>query len=120
MRSTVKKNPETYKTIKVPMWVYANAKEAELAILRRGFSRLPHSVLQPKSCPICKSALNQNQPDDENLKFYLTCLHCGYTQPKFEGGTEGIALGTTIGMGLVHLLHTLFSAGKPQTEVGTG
>ncbi|MDW8141192.1 MAG: hypothetical protein RMJ90_02775 [Candidatus Bipolaricaulota bacterium] len=120
MRSPTKKDLETYKTIPVPMWVYANAKEAELAILRKGFDRLPQTVLQPKSCPICKSELTQAQTDDENPKSYLTCLHCGYTQPKFEGSTEGIALGTTIGMGLVHLLNTLFGSGTQPTEVGPG
>lgn len=114
------KDPEAYKTIKVPAWVYINAKEAELALMRKGVSRLPDSVLQPTRCPICKSPLNLRKMDDTE-KTYLQCPNCGYTQPKFEGSMEGVALGTAIGMGLVHLLNTLFSNGQQaKPEVGTG
>lgn len=118
------KDPEAYKTIKVPAWVYINAKEAELALMRKGVGRLPDSVLQPTKCPICKSGLDIRKIDDSSEKTYLYCPNCGYTQPKFEGSMEGIALGTAIGMGLVHLLNTLFGNGRQaqptQPEVGTG
>lgn len=116
----INKDLEAYKTIKVPVWVYENAKEAELALMRKGLGRLPETVLQPTQCPICKSELNLTKLD--GTKTYLICLHCGYTQPRFVGGTEGqIALGTAIGMGLVHLLNTLFSNGRQvKPEVGTG
>lgn len=113
-------DPEAYKTIKVPAWVYINAKEAELALMRKGVSRLPNSVLQPTKCPICKADLNVRKIDDTG-KEYLHCPNCGYTQPKFEGSMEGVALGTAIGMGLVHLLNTLFGNGhQTKPEVGTG
>lgn len=117
----INKDLEAYKTIKVPVWVYENAKEAELALMRKGVGRLPNSVLNPTQCPICKSELSLKQSDDSGEKTYLMCLHCGYTQPKFEGSMEGIALGTAIGMGLVHLLNTLFSNGRQaKPEAGTG
>ncbi len=117
----INKDPEAYKTIKVPAWVYINAKEAELALMRKGVGRLPDSVLQPTKCPICKDALNLRKIDDTGGKAYLHCPNCGYTQPKFEGSMEGVALGTAIGMGLVHLLNTLFSNGRQaKPEVGPG
>ncbi len=116
----INRDPEAYKTIKVPAWVYINAKEAELALMRKGVGRLPDSVLQPTKCPICKDDLNLRRMDDTG-KAYLHCPNCGYTQPKFEGSMEGVALGTAIGMGLVHLLNTLFSNGRQaKPEVGPG
>jgi len=115
------KDPEAYKTIKVPAWVYINAKEAELALMRKGVGRLPESVLNPTKCPICKNELNTMKIEESGGKTYLLCPNCGYTQPKFEGTMEGIALGTAIGMGLVHLLNTLFGNGRQaQPEAGTG
>ncbi|GEM_PF-1057729 len=102
------KDLEAYKTIKVPVWVYENAKEVELALLRKGFERLPTEVLQPRECPICTSKLRTIKAQKNE---YLHCDHCGYTQQLFELGAkpgEGVMLGTAIGMGLVYLLNRLF------------
>jgi len=101
---------EAYKTIKVPLWVYQNAKEVELALSRKGLEHLPEEVLQPQKCPICKSDLQEFQAKYE----YIRCVHCGYTQQRFEAAGpagEGIVLGTAIGMGLVYLLNALFRSG---------
>lgn len=98
---------EAYKTIKVPLWVYENAKEVELTLLRKGFSHIPAEVLQPQSCPICNSELQSTRGRNE----YLHCNHCGYTQQLFEpakGAPEGVMLGTAIGMGLVYFLNRLY------------
>jgi len=100
---------EAYKTIKVPLWVYQNAKEVELALLRKGFSQIPPEVLQPRNCPICNSELQLTKAKGRNE--YLQCDHCGYTQQLFEprkGAGEGVMLGTAIGMGLVYFLNRLY------------
>lgn len=100
------KRLEAYKTIKVPVWVYENAKEVELALLRKGFERVPMEVLQPRHCPICNSELRVIKSEKND---YLHCDHCGYTQQLFTStGSEGVVLGTAIGMGLVYLLNRLF------------
>lgn len=102
------KDVEAYKTIKVPLWVYENAKEVELTLLRKGFAQLPLEVLQPQRCPICNSKLGVIKTARNE---YLHCDHCGYTQQLFEprGGTaEGVMLGTAIGMGLVYFINRLF------------
>ncbi len=101
------KNVETYKTIKVPLWVYENAKEVELTLLRKGYSDLPAEVLQPRHCPICNFELQVITGRNQ----YLHCNHCGYTQQLFEpsrGAAEGVVLGTAIGMGLVYFINQLF------------
>jgi hypothetical protein len=100
------KNVEAYKTIKVPLWVYENAKEVELTLLRKGFSHLPADVLQPQRCPICNFELQVIKGRNE----YLHCDHCGYTQQLFQpsGAAEGVVLGTAIGMGLVYFINQLF------------
>jgi len=120
------KDLETYKTIKVPLWVYANAKEAELVILRKGLERLPWEILDPQNCPLCKNELHahpqEGQKEQEELKHdYLRCGHCGYIQPRFGGAGEP-SLGEAIGIGLVYLLNKLFSNGgsSAQREMGTG
>ena len=119
------KDIEAYKTIKVPLWVYANAKEAELMLLRKGLERLPE-ILEPQHCPLCKSELyphpEEDQKEQEGLKYdYLRCSHCGYTQRRFEEAGEP-SLGEAIGIGLVYLLNKLFSNGgsSAQREMGTG
>ncbi len=93
-----------YKTIKVPKWVYENAKEAELTLMRKGFGNLPTKVLSPKECPICSSTLQAGEEDDE----YVRCKRCGYTQQKFDPKVNGIVLGTAVGVGLIYLLNILF------------
>lgn len=101
------KNVEAYKTIKVPLWVYENAKEVELALLKKGLEHVPPEVLQPQCCPICNSELEVFQAKNE----YARCSHCGYTQQRFgtgEKSPEGVMLGTAIGMGLVYFLNRLF------------
>lgn len=103
---------EAYKTIKVPLWVYQNAKQVELALSRKGLEHLPEVVLQPEKCPICKSDLQAFQTEQTKYE-YMRCSHCGYTQQQFEiaGVGESIPLGTAIGMGLVYLLNALFRNG---------
>lgn len=104
---------EAYKTIKVPLWVYQNAKEVELALSKKGLERIPPQVLEPQSCPICKSDLEPFKTEKENE--YLRCPHCGYTQQRFESKewvSKEIVLGTAIGMGLVYFLNALFGDGK--------
>ena len=101
------KDVEAYKTIKVPLWVYENAKEVELTLLRKGFAHLPPEVLQPQRCPICNCKLGVIKARNE----YLHCDHCGYTQQLFKpssGAGEGVMLGTAIGMGLVYFINQLF------------
>lgn len=98
---------EAYKTIKVPLWVYQNAKEVELTLLRKGLAHVPQEVLQPRHCPICNSDLQVLKGRNE----YLHCTHCGYTQQLFEpekGAAEGVMLGTAIGMGLVYFINRLY------------
>jgi hypothetical protein len=120
------KDVEAYKTIKVPLWVYANAKEAELVLLRKGLERLPGVILEPQYCPLCKSTLEpfpegQTQIEIQDLKHnYLRCSHCGYTQPRFVQAGEP-SLGEAIGIGLVYLLNELFRNGgsSAQREMGT-
>ncbi len=120
------KDIEAYKTIKVPLWVYANAKEAELVLLRKGLELLPGAILEPRICPLCKSTLETFPPDaeieDQNLKHnYMRCSHCGYTQPRFALAGEP-SLGEAIGIGLVYLLNELFRNGESsaQREMGAG
>jgi len=106
---------EAYKTIKVPLWVYENAKEVELTLLRKGFEQIPLEVLQPQSCPICNSELEVIKARNE----YLHCGHCGYTQQLFEpksGAAEGVVLGTAIGMGLVYFINRLFRRTNGEQE----
>lgn len=95
---------ETYKTIKVPKWVYENAKEVELLLMRKGVENLPAKVLSPQECPICSSTMESDQGDDG----YVRCERCGYTQQKFDAKVNGIVLGTAIGMGLIYLLNIMF------------
>lgn len=101
---------EAPKTIKVPLWVYQNAKEVELALIRKGLEHLPPEVLQPEQCPICKLDLQAFEMKETK---YVRCANCGYTQQKFEvaGVGESVPLGTAIGMGLVYLLNALFRNG---------
>ncbi len=99
-------NLEAYKNIKVPFWVYQNAKEVELALMRKGIQVVPHEVLQPEHCPICRSAFETVESEKNT---YLKCTHCGYTQQQFAPSrNEGIMMGTAIGMGLIYLLSALF------------
>ncbi len=102
---------ETYKTIKVPLWVYKNAKEVELALMKKGLGRIPAEVLQPSTCPICKSGLEPMQATEKETEF-LRCTHCGYTQQRFgDGGrTSEFVMGTAIGMGLIYFLNALFGS----------
>lgn len=93
-----------YKTIKVPQWVYENAKEVELTLMRKGFGNLPTKVLNPRECPICSSTLEPSEEDDE----YVRCKRCGYTQQKFDPKVNGVVLGTAVGVGLIYLLNILF------------
>lgn len=95
---------DNYKTIKVPQWVYENAKEVELMLMRKGYENLPSKVLSPRECPICSSTLESLEEDDQ----YVRCERCGYTQQKFDPKVNGIVMGTAIGMGLIYLLNTLF------------
>jgi len=102
------KDVEAYKTIKVPLWVYENAKEAELALIKKGVGQIPGDVREPQTCPICKSGL-EPFVTEKRAHEYLRCPHCGYTQQRFTDRTgEGIVLGTAIGMGLVYFLNGLF------------
>jgi hypothetical protein len=102
---------ESYKTIKVPLWVYQNAKEVELALSKKGLEYVPQEVLQPRRCPICRSDM---EPFETKAKYeYVKCVHCGHTQQLFETKAGGVALGTAIGMGLVYLLNALFGNGRP-------
>lgn len=100
------KDIEAYKTIKVPLWVYENAKQVELTLIRKGIEHIPSEVLQPDQCPICRSELRPLQTQESKYE-YVQCVHCGYTQQRFEPTVEGVMLGTAIGMGLVYLLNAL-------------
>ena len=106
------KDVEAYKTIKVPLWVYENAKEVELALMKKGFAKIPVEVLEPQSCPICKAKLEGFKTEKENQ--YLRCTHCGYTQQRFADQEQfgGVMLGTAIGMGLIYFLNALFANGR--------
>ena len=108
--NTLAKDVEAYKTIKVPLWVYENAKEVELALMKKGFAKIPVEVLEPQSCPICKAKLEPFKTEKENE--YVRCTHCGYTQQRFAGQEqfEGVMLGTAIGMGLIYFLNGLFGS----------
>ncbi len=109
------KDVEAYKTIKVPLWVYENAKEAELALIKKGVTQVPGDVRDPQTCPICKSGLDPFVTE-KRAHEYLRCPHCGYTQQRFtDRAGEGIVLGTAIGMGLVYFLHGLFK-GSPSDD----
>jgi hypothetical protein len=111
--ATATKNVESYKTIKVPLWVYENAKEVELALIKKGAEQIPLDVLEPRSCPICKSKLEPFKTGKKDTEF-LRCGHCGYTQQRFsrERLFEGVVLGTAIGMGLVYFLNALFGGAE--------
>lgn len=112
------KDVEAYKTIKVPLWVYENAREVELALIRKGIAQLPLTVLEPKRCPICKSELEPFTAGKRENE-YLRCDHCGYTQQRFaseEQSYEGVVLGTAIGVGVVYLLNALFGNGREREE----
>ncbi len=113
--STKERDIEAYKTIKVPLWVYENAKEIELALSRKGFEAIPSDVLEPAHCPICKSPL---QMFTASKAQYVRCTHCGYTQQRFTSseGLEGGVLGTAIGMSLVYFINALF---KKQSAVAS-
>jgi hypothetical protein len=111
--ATIAKDVEAYKTIKVPLWVYENAKEVELALMKKGLSEIPLEVLEPQSCPICKAKLEPFKTEKENE--YVRCTHCGYTQQRFtspERYVEGVMLGTAIGVGLIYFLNALFGNGN--------
>lgn len=110
--SAMLKDVEAYKTIKVPLWVYENAKEVELALIKKGIEQIPVEVLEPQRCPICKSELEPFKTEKRENE-YLRCIHCGYTQQRFtptERSRE-IVLGTAIGMGLIYFLNGLFRSG---------
>ena len=104
------KDVEAYKTIKVPLWVYENAKEVELALIKKGVGQIPGDVREPHACPICRSDLETFVTEKRSHE-YLRCPHCGYTQQRFtDRSGEGIVLGTAIGMGLVYFLNGLFGS----------
>ncbi|MBI1730606.1 hypothetical protein HY229_06925 [Candidatus Acetothermia bacterium] len=100
---------ESYKTIKVPLWVYKNAKEVELALMKKGLEHIPAEVLMPSTCPICKSALKPMQAKEDETEF-LRCVHCGYTQQRFGEQAGEFVMGTAIGMGLIYFLNALFGS----------
>jgi Zn ribbon nucleic-acid-binding protein len=100
---------ESYKTIKVPLWVYKNAKEVELALMKKGLEHIPVEILIPSTCPICKSALKSVQAEAKETEF-LRCVHCGYTQQRFGEQVGEFVMGTAIGMGLVYFLNALFDS----------
>lgn len=106
MMKTATRNVEAYKTIKVPLWVYENAKEIELALSRKGIEAIPSDVLQPEHCPICRSGLQAFKAKNE----YVRCTHCGYTQQRINAPADlaGGVLGTAIGMGLVYFINALY------------
>ena len=110
------KDVEAYKTIKVPLWVYENAKEAELALIKKGVGQIPGDVREPHACPICKSGL-EPFVTEKRAHEYLRCPHCGYTQQRFTAAAgEGIVLGTAIGMGLVYFLNGLFKGSSSRVD----
>jgi len=109
---------EAYKTIKVPLWVYKNAKEVELALMKKGLEGLPLEVLQPNTCPICRTVLDPFQGEKKETE-YLRCKHCGFTQQRFGDADRSgeFVMGTAIGMGLIYFLNVIFSATNAnQTE----
>ena len=100
---------DSYKTIKVPLWVYKNAKEVELALMKKGLSGVPLEVLEPHSCPICRTTLEPFHGDKKDTE-YLRCKHCGFTQQRFVDGERSgeFVMGTAIGMGLIYFLNAIF------------
>jgi Zn ribbon nucleic-acid-binding protein len=108
---------ESYKTIKVPLWVYKNAKEVELALMKKGLEHVPWQVLEPLACPICKSELEPFHASKKETD-YLRCTHCGYTQQRFaEDEKSGeYVMGTAIGMGLIYFLNMIFGSSVQANE----
>lgn len=108
---------ESYKTIKVPLWVYKNAKEVELALMKKGLEHIPLSVLEPQTCPICRSHLEPFQAPKKETE-YLRCTHCGFTQQRFADNEKAgeYVMGTAIGMGLIYFLNMIFGSATQANE----
>ncbi len=91
-----------YRSIKVPGWVYANWKQAELALHRRGEAAPPTEVLAPSICPACRSEMQTL----DMTYHYRNCNRCGYTQQDLSG-TSNFLGGMVLGIGLTLLLKAL-------------
>ena len=92
-------DPEEYKMIKVPAWVYNNLKQTRIAMERHRLN--PKKDLTAlKNCPACNTEMKNFK-----LKYeYDVCEKCGYTQQRIDLSATGhIALGIIIGLGAAAL-----------------
>lgn len=87
----------SYKSIKVPTWVYENGKRAEVELLRRGLNSVPQESLEPSTCPICATLLETFE-----LKYqYVGCPNCGYKQQTFSAASNIATVGAALGLGAI-------------------
>lgn len=94
--------PQRFRSIKVPEWVYQNVRRAELALERPGATPLPREVLAPAACPACRGRLDRFELRYE----YLTCNRCGYTQQNLATRSNFLG-GMVLGIGLALLFQAL-------------
>ena len=95
-------NPNDYRSIKVPAWVYQNIQQAELSLQRKGLENLPQEVIAPTQCPVCRMGLEVFEAKYE----YRHCPQCGYMQQDFTAASN-FFLGVVVGLGLALLLNAL-------------
>jgi len=107
---------QQYRSIKVPVWVYENWKQAELALKRRGaedVAPLPAEILAPPRCPACHSRMRSFE-----LRYsYRRCERCGYTQQDLTA-TSNFLGGAVLGVALTLLFKALSDVPSSQRRSG--
>mgnify|MGYP001088366924 CR=1 FL=1 len=108
---------QQYKATKLPTYVFDEAELAKARIVmdvKRLKEKLPAQVLQPTSCPICKSEMKGVEVRAKVA--YYHCPDCGYKQPSINvdvGGNDvaavasALGLGVLFGLGIAALLYLL-------------
>lgn len=91
---------ETYKSLKVPEWVYDNAQQIRADLVRCGVEVVPARLLIPKRCPRCQSSLLRTIVDQ------VSCS-CGYRVRVLAAAGEQVGLGVLLGLGIAALSETL-------------
>lgn len=101
-----------YKTVKVPGWVYDNARVAQAEVLNRGFEAVPVGLREPPHCPVCASAVRHLTVGYQHIE----CTSCGYQQQTLAASGSNLAtvgIGFLLGLGVAALLGGLSGSQSP-------
>jgi hypothetical protein len=99
---------ETYKSLKVPTWVYDNAQQMRGDLVRRGIAVVPDRLLVPRQCPRCQKPVDLVATAVVSVE-HVSCS-CGYQVQTLTANGNVVAqigLGVLLGLGIAALASAL-------------